>query len=148
MSFRHILVATDFGEAAERATDIAVGLALQSGARITLVHAHSMPQTGSAEGVSVPPRQNERVSGDALGEALARLRRRWPKSDALLLCGVPWEQILLAIETRGADLVVMGTHGRRGIQRALLGSVAETVLRRSPVPVLTAASARAQRTAA
>jgi nucleotide-binding universal stress UspA family protein len=51
--------------------------------------------------------------------------------------GAAWRQILLASEETGADLVVMGTHGRQGLSHALIGSVAEKVVRLSPVPVLT-----------
>ena len=50
---------------------------------------------------------------------------------------MPWEEILATIEAVGADLVIMGTHGRRGVPRLLLGSVAEKIVRTSPVPVLT-----------
>ena len=56
---------------------------------------------------------------------------------AALYCGAPWEQVLAAIDQHNIDVVVMGTHGRRGIAHALLGSVAERVVRLSPVPVLT-----------
>lgn len=51
--------------------------------------------------------------------------------------GTPYEEILDYAETEGIDLVVMGTHGKQGLTRMLLGSTAEEVIRRSPVPVLT-----------
>ena len=53
------------------------------------------------------------------------------------MVGVEWEQILEVVKARNADLIVMGTHGRRGLSRLFLGSVAEKVVRISPVPVLT-----------
>lgn len=55
--------------------------------------------------------------------------------------GSPTERILCEIKDLEVDLVVLGTHGRRGIARAVMGSVAETVVRRSPVPVLTVGAA-------
>ena len=54
--------------------------------------------------------------------------------------GAPWEEILSVATERGADLVVVGTHGRRGFAHALMGSVAERVVRLSTIPVLTVRS--------
>lgn len=51
--------------------------------------------------------------------------------------GVPRSEILAYVEDEGSDLVVMGTHGRTGLDHYLIGSVAEKVVRRSPVPVVT-----------
>ncbi|MEK7715145.1 MAG: universal stress protein, partial [candidate division NC10 bacterium] len=51
--------------------------------------------------------------------------------------GVPFEEIVKAAEKEGADMIVMGTHGRSGLNRLLLGSVAERVIRLAPCPVLT-----------
>jgi universal stress protein A len=54
-----------------------------------------------------------------------------------LKTGVPWHGVVEAINELGVDLVIMGTHGRRGLSRLTLGSVAERVVRLAPVPVLT-----------
>ena len=149
MAFKHILLPTDFSEGAELATNIAVDMAATSGATITLFHAYSLPVLMYADGITFPVSEiGSSSAADALQAALTRLRQRWPNCDALLVCGVPWQQILMAIETSGADMVVMGTHGRRGLPRAILGSVAEKVVRLSPVPVLTAAYPREPRAAA
>ncbi|MBW2707880.1 MAG: universal stress protein [Deltaproteobacteria bacterium] len=51
--------------------------------------------------------------------------------------GDPTQEILKAIDSEGIDMVVMGTHGRKGLDNVLFGSVARNVVRRSPVPVLT-----------
>ena len=69
--------------------------------------------------------------------ALVALRKQRPGATGILRNGVPWQEILAAIDETHADLVVMGTHGRRGIAHALLGSVAEKTVRMSTVPVLT-----------
>ena len=139
MAFRHILLATDFSDCSARASDTAIELARASGARITLLHVHPIPSGGGVEGVAIGA-SDECAAALALEGALAELRRRWPRSESLLTYGAPWEQIILAAEARQADVVVMGTHGRRGLPRALLGSVAEVVVRRSSVPVLTVGS--------
>jgi nucleotide-binding universal stress UspA family protein len=136
MAFRHIILATDFSEGAERAADAAIELAVQFDAKITVLHVYSIPMMSYSEGVAFPLAQLEEAAKEALNAALARLKLRWPKVDALLACGVPWQQIVAAVEERRADVVVLGTHGRRGLARALLGSVAEKVVRLSPVPVL------------
>lgn len=148
MAFRHILLATDFSDCSAGATDMAIDLAHASGGLITLLHVHPIPASGGAEGVSLAGGSNECAAADTLACALTDLRRRWPWSESLLTCGSAWQQILLVAEARHADLVVMGTHGRRGLPRALLGSVAEVVVRRSPVPVLTVSRSREQRAAA
>jgi hypothetical protein len=62
------------------------------------------------------------------------------EAEGLLIFGDPTTEILAAIDSREADLVVMGTHGRRGRARLLLGSVAEEVVRRSQVPAMTASA--------
>jgi len=72
-----------------------------------------------------------------LAEALESLRLVLPNAESKLRTGPPWQGIIEAIEELKPDLVVMGTHGRRGFVRAVLGSVAEKLVRLSPVPVLT-----------
>lgn len=139
--FRHILVATDFSEASRRAFESAGELAAALGADLTVLHACEVPVPPDA-GLAVPP------GVDLLSAAEAEARRRldelvasatargWP-CRAILRVGVPWQEILSVAAEALFDLVVMGTHGRRGIAHALMGSVAEKVVRASPVPVLT-----------
>jgi nucleotide-binding universal stress UspA family protein len=69
---------------------------------------------------------------------------RHAKTDGLLRQGNPAPEIVDAIRAHGIDLVVMGTHGRHGLPRLLLGSVAEKVVRTSPVPVMTVSAQRAE----
>lgn len=137
MRFENILFATDFGEGAEQAAEVAVALAVRFDARITLFHVFGLPMVTYADGLSVPMDELESAAREALGAAAGRIRKRWPKVEPVLACGVAWQQIVGAIKERGADLVVLGTHGRRGLSRALLGSVAEKIVRLSPVPVVT-----------
>ena len=138
--FKHILVPTDFGEPSTRALHTAMELAKDMGARLSLIHVWEVPAWayGGIEFTAVDyltPVQ-EAAEKD-LDEAVASVRDKIPGSEGILRQGVAWKEILAAIESTHADLVVMGTHGRYGLGHAILGSVAEKVVRLSPVPVLT-----------
>ena len=74
---------------------------------------------------------------------LKRARQIEPSAQSMLKTGVPWAGIMDAIEETKPDLVVMGTHGRHGVERVMLGSVAEKLVRLSPVPVLTVRGSQA-----
>jgi len=140
MSFERILVATDFSNSSQRALELAVGIADQFGSELTLVHSWEAPDYSYAAGLYVPVdvvAPIERAAVARLEDATTELKQRFPKAKSLLRAGVPWEQVLASATQTKADLIVMGTHGRRGLERALLGSVAEKVVRMSPVPVLT-----------
>jgi nucleotide-binding universal stress UspA family protein len=136
---RHILVATDFGASSERAVQMAVDLANQFGARLTLFHAYELPSLGLDGAVPCPvdlvtPIKNE--AEKTLAAKLEEVRRESSNADSVLCAGSPSDGILEVSEQRGADLIIVGTHGRRGLERALLGSVAERTVRLSKIPVL------------
>jgi nucleotide-binding universal stress UspA family protein len=140
--FTHIVVPIDFGEAAMRALDIAVELSKTYGASLSLLHAYEIPlPLVPYPGVPPLPSAYTEAFHEAaqrrLDGALAELRKQVPAAKATLACGAPWEKILEVAKKEQASLIVMGTHGRRGLKHALLGSVAEKVVRLSPVPVLT-----------
>jgi len=137
-SIKHILVPTDFGEPAERATEYALALAGKFEAKLTLMHVYSIPTYGYADGFSWPVEELEKAEKMAFGTVVATAKQRNAGIESALVMGAPWEQILLVAKQRGVDL---GTHGRRGLSRVLLGSVAERVVRMSPVPVLAIPSA-------
>jgi nucleotide-binding universal stress UspA family protein len=136
-AFQHILVPTDFSESAAEAADYAVELAKSFDANLTLLHVHEFPVYAYATGIYLPTVDLFAAAKTATAEATGQLKARWQKTDGLIAEGFPWEQIIDVAKERGADLIVMGTHGRRGISRALLGSVAEKVVRMAPIPVLT-----------
>jgi nucleotide-binding universal stress UspA family protein len=139
MTFRHILVPTDFGEPARHALDFAVTLAQQLGADLTLLHAISAPASMYPYmDAFYPPIEQWQAAGKAaLDAAVAELKKRYPRSEGVLTTSDAAQGILDVAKKRGVDLIVMGTHGRRGLSRVLLGSVAEKTVRSSPVPVLT-----------
>jgi len=137
----NILVPTDFSPQAEQALDYACELAAKLGATVNLVSvvgipALGVPELGAAMTASVI---DDMVRDNQKGlEALADARRGKAKiGQVLLRTGDARDVIPGVAEEIGADLIVMGTHGRRGLSRALLGSVAEYVVRISRVPVLT-----------
>ena len=135
-AIKRILVPTDFSDSAERALSLAVDLARAFQAGLTLLHVWTIPST-FAEGLTWPTDGMERAARRALDELHARVSKQYPGTEAVLQVGPEWQRILDVAKERNVDLVVMGTHGRRGLPRLILGSVAEKVVRLSPVPVLT-----------
>jgi nucleotide-binding universal stress UspA family protein len=136
-TLNHLLVPTDFGEPAERALDIALTIASKFSSKVTLLHAYNLILPSYAEGLSWPAIDLEGEAKKALDETLAKAKERYPAVEAVLVLGNPVRQILEAVEKQGADMIIMGTHGRRWLSRVILGSVADKVVRLSPVPVLT-----------
>jgi nucleotide-binding universal stress UspA family protein len=138
---KHLLVATDFGDAAVRALTYAVELAALLGARVTVVTVFEVPlPILAAETSLVNAEVFDQVlvaSGNALGRAVKSLEGRGVEIASLLREGDAHRVVRDLCGEIGADLVVLGTHGRQGISRAILGSVAESILRDAPVPVLT-----------
>jgi nucleotide-binding universal stress UspA family protein len=138
---KKILVPTDLGEPGESALAYAVGLSESLGAEVILLHAFELPVIGFPDGALVATADLAsrivNASQKALGEAVERYKGRKVKLSPVLTQGDPREIILAVANDMGADLIVMGTHGRRGIARALIGSTTESVVRTSPVPVLT-----------
>lgn len=136
-----IVVATDFGPSAEAALDYAVVLAKALNARIFLVHTYQLPIIGFPDGAIVASAELAGRILDGAQTAFARDVERHRDSGVaiktLLKQADAREGILEAVNEVQADLVVLGTHGRRGIARALIGSVAESLVRTSTVPVMT-----------
>jgi nucleotide-binding universal stress UspA family protein len=141
----HILVPHDFSETAEHALALAIELTARLGARLTLVHAYEVVSYGYADGVTMSA---DVVTGlrksaqGALDGVAARTRRPGLEVHAVLREGRAWLEINAVAKELGADLIVMGTHGRHGLAHVLLGSVAEKVVRTAPCPVLTVRSPR------
>ena len=145
---RIILTPTDFSEGAARALAWARALAREFGATIVLLHvvdlaAAWMPVGGLGSiPAPVPPdvvdqfTKAAQAALDALADEASEVTQR------LLRHGHPREVILDVANAVKADLIVMGTHGRRGFSQLFIGSVAEHVVRHAPVPVLTVRTAQ------
>ncbi len=144
--FRHILAPVDLAPADGESSTVpavhaAIELAKLENAKLTLLHVHEPQPYFYPAAFPVPTgdldqavRQASQVALDA---ELERVRKEVPSAEALHRPGAPWSTIVETAQEIGADLIVVSTHGRRGIPRALLGSVAEKVVRMSTVPVLT-----------
>lgn len=137
--FQNILVPTDFEPASSRAAQLAASLARAFDGQITLLHVWEVPDLPNLDFMldSGPIARAEDEAVQGLGNALKLLKKLVPNAASKLKRGPPCQGIVDAIRELEPDLVVMGTHGRRGVSHALLGSVAEQVVRRSHVPVLT-----------
>ena len=135
---KSILVPTDFSEPAEHALDYALELAAKLGAKIYLLNVIGIPALGLAEiGVAVSAATIEsriQISQVELDQLVAG--RPQADIETMLRTGEARDVIVDVAREIGAELIVMGTHGRRGVRRALIGSIAEGVLRIAPCPVL------------
>ncbi len=140
-AIRHILVALDFNPISEHALTYAVDLAERLGARLTVLHVYSLAVLMALDGEYLPTAEGaSNKAGDAqkhLDAALLPFAGRKVAIHGVLRVGSAAEEICAQATELGADLVVVGTHGRGALGRALLGSVAQSVLHTSPVPVLT-----------
>jgi universal stress protein A len=135
MYAQKIVFPTDFSEASKHALGWATSLCRDTGATLIIIHVEEPPMAyGGGElyyGVDGTDRE-------ALRRALAEVKPLDPAVPCVhkLLVGDPAEAVVQTAATEGADLIVMGTHGRSGISRLLMGSVAEAVVRKSKCPVL------------
>lgn len=141
VNVRRILVATDFSEGASRALEIAAYYAGKLSADLLLVHVHMPPTVIAPDGYVFPDVIDDVEVKKELRAALERTAERTrvlgaPSVEPVFLEGQPWSEILRLAKDRGVDLIVLGTHGRSGLPRLLLGSVADKVIRNAPCPVL------------
>ena len=138
--FTRVLVATDFSECAGRAVERAVDVARRYDAKLHVVHVWQIPilTGGALAELSIDwMTPIEEAARAQLDELVTGLRAAKVDVESTLAGGVAWDEILALVDHAKADLVVVGTHGRTGLRRALMGSIAERVVRLSPVPVLT-----------
>lgn len=138
--FKRILCATDFSDTAETAWEAACQLARVHQAELTLVHVFVelpvYPEVAVTTIQGVWEEQRLWIE-QQLTERVEAATARGITARYLLRTGTAPEEIARASTDEGADLVVVGTHGRTGIDRLLIGSVAERVVRAAPCPVLT-----------
>lgn len=136
MKAKTIVFPTDFSTSSDAALEHAAALARENGGRLLIVHVEEPPLAyGGGEmyyGVPEPDHS-------AVEQMLAKVA---PKTADVahehhLLIGSPADEIVRFADNQNADLIVMGTHGRSGLRRMLMGSVAEAVVRRANCPVFT-----------
>ncbi|HET6419982.1 MAG TPA: universal stress protein [Geobacteraceae bacterium] len=140
--FKKILFATDFSEISEYAFDYAMSLAGKFNAKLIIIHVINEPV--DLRGFYVP-----HISFDSIEREIAlsaekmmdkfcdRKLASFRNYEKLTVSGIPYEEILKKADEEQVDLIVMGTHGRAGIDHLLFGSTAERVVRKSVCPVMT-----------
>jgi universal stress protein A len=140
---RKVMMASDFSTASRAAFARAVALAEANRATLLLVHAISMPPP-TLGGEYVAPQTWDRIEAanraaaqKELATLVAKARRAGVRASALVVSGPPHEVIVRTARSKRADLLVVGTHGRTGLGRFFLGSVAARVVASAPCPVLT-----------
>jgi nucleotide-binding universal stress UspA family protein len=136
MKAKTILFPTDFSHTGDAALDLATMLARDSGAKLLIVHVEEPPLAyGGGElyyGIPEPATED-------LTKMLLEVKPSDPNVsyEHRLITGDPASAMVKLAEEEGVDMIVLGTHGRTGLLRLLMGSVAEAVVRRAKCPVLT-----------
>jgi nucleotide-binding universal stress UspA family protein len=136
MNFKKVLFATDFSPASETALKYATALARDSGALLLIAHVEElpMPYAGGEMYFAQPEYPNPEVK--KLLEAVVPPDKS-VRYEHRLAMGTAADDIVRVADEEGVDLIVIGTHGRTGLMRVLMGSVAESVMRLATCPVLT-----------
>ena len=129
-----LLVATDFSASSKAALNTAVVLAKRLNGRVILVHAAKPSDSPQSESLRADELFRRRYAG-RLQKMISASRADEVITDKIVITGNPVEVILDRAKHEQADLIVIGTHGRRGMERLMLGSVAEAVVRKAACPV-------------
>jgi nucleotide-binding universal stress UspA family protein len=141
---RRIMYATDFSRASQAAFAKALEITRSNRAELTVIHVFTLIPPFAVEGAYVSPKTWGAMEASAragaqkqLDALVARAERAGLRARSLIVVGNPYEQIVRAARLKRADMLVIGTHGRTGLGKFLLGSVAERVLSMAGCPVLT-----------
>jgi universal stress protein A len=142
MEIKRILYPTDFSEGSEAATPYVTDLVKKYGAKLFILHV--VYDIANVTGWYVPHVSTDAISKEMEVSANKEIAgccieelRNYKDVERIVLSGIPSEEILKFTKEKGIDLIVMGTHGRKGFDRMLFGSTAEKVLRTAPCPVMT-----------
>jgi nucleotide-binding universal stress UspA family protein len=145
IKLEHLLVATDFSACSKEALDYAVQLAQKMKGRLTLLHVFESPFFYPTETALGNYPEVYQWLHDFKQEELKKLntltdeaRKEGLPVESLFKEGAPSVEILRTAKELHADLIVLGTHGRKGLSHVMMGSVAERVAREAPCPVFIA----------
>ena len=137
VTFERILVPTDFSETSERALEYAKAIAKKDNSQLLLVHVSPpMNIITPPEAAWVDVAELETAEEERLEQSGAALRSEGYRARTISLTGALYDELLSAVKQNDVDLIVLGTHGRKGYDRLLLGSDAEAILRQVRCPVL------------
>ena len=140
-SIKKIICALDLSQHSALVAEYAVTMAKAFDAEVTVVYA--APALTQYVGFHVPPSSIENFVGEIVAGAEKTMQEfvaehfKDVKAVGKVVNGYAAEEILNLVESVGADLIIMGTHGRKGIDRILFGSVAEKIVKSSSIPVMT-----------
>jgi nucleotide-binding universal stress UspA family protein len=139
IALQSILFATDFSSASEQALGYALGIARRYDAKMLLAHVirPDVYQLVPPEALTVTAEHARRFAEQQMSRLLVSGRLRGIPHQVLLGTGELWPVLSEFLEKHEVDLIVVGTHGRTGVRKLLLGSVAEEIFRLAPCPVLT-----------
>jgi nucleotide-binding universal stress UspA family protein len=140
--FKTILFATDFSESSDYAFQYAYALARKFEARLLLMHVINEPV--DLRGFYVPHISFEKLE-EEIEEGAKKMMEKFCSThihdfdnyETLIVPGIPYDEVIKKATENSADLIVLGTHGRTGLDHVLFGSTAEKIVRKSPVPVMT-----------
>jgi nucleotide-binding universal stress UspA family protein len=141
--FRRVLFGTDFSRASRPAFRRAVALAHQSRGRLLIVHVMPTGMPFGAEGYVTPRMYQEmetairKSAQKQLDRLVSQAKKAGVAARGLLLSGAAPEAIASTARKERSDVVIVGTHGRTGLERLLAGSVASRIVGTAPCPVLT-----------
>jgi len=140
--FSTILVAIDFSDSSDNAFQQALGIARKYSARLVVLHVINEPV--DLRGFYVPHISFEKLEEEIeegakkmMDSFCAQHLADYSNYESCIVSGLPYEQVIEQANEKNADLIVMGTHGRTGLDHVLFGSTAAKVVRKSPFPVLT-----------
>lgn len=140
---RKILYATDYSKASNRAFEEAIRIAKQNNAELLVLHVlEPIPyaageEFGGAELYMRLEDATKREAQNSMAKLMSRLQKNKLKAKSLLLRGSAYDQIVKAAKSNRADMIVIGTHGRTGLSKLFMGSVATKVVSTATCPVLT-----------
>jgi len=142
MEMKTILFTTDFSEGASHSLSYAVDMAKTYGAKLYLLNV--IQDMAMSPGLHIPHgsvdimhQELETNAKKAIQKLCAAACEDYKNTESSVVRGIPYEEILKFAAEKGINLIVIGTHGRKGLDRVLFGSTAERVVRNAPCPVLT-----------
>ncbi len=140
--FKIILFATDFSESSDYAFQYAHSMAKEGNAHLVIVHVINEPV--DLRGFYVPHISFDKLE-EEIEEGAQKMMEKFCRThirdyddyETFILPGIPYDEVIKKAVEVSADVIVMGTHGRTGLDHVLFGSTAEKIVRKSPIPVLT-----------
>ena len=137
VTFERILVPTDFSEVSQRALEYAKAIARPDNSQLLLVHVSPpVAWITPPEAAWIDASEIQSAEGERLQQSGAALRSEGYRARTISPTGALYDELLSAVKQNEVDLIVLGTHGRKGYDRLLLGSDAEAILRQAHCPVL------------